>query len=207
MAEQERGPAIRQFKAGLWEDNPVLIQVLGMCPTLAVTNTLENALVMSAAVTFVLVGSNLVTSLLRSLIRPHVRILIFTLTIAAFVTIADLFLQAYMPEVSKKLGAFVPLIIVNCTIIARAEVCAVKSGPAKALADALGQGLGFSIALSILGVAREVLGSGTLLNHRVMWPGFENWVIMVLPPGAFLLLGIMIAVAKQARMRPAKGGA
>jgi electron transport complex protein RnfE len=118
----------RQFKSGILDNNPVLVQLLGMCPTLAVTNSLENALVMGAAATFVVVMSNLITSLLRNLIKPHVRILIFTLTIATFVTIADLVLKAYMYDVSKQLGAFIPLIIVNCMIICRAEVVAIKSG-------------------------------------------------------------------------------
>jgi len=198
----DNGPgAVKQFRAGLWQDNPVLVQLLGMCPTLAVTNTLENSLVMGAAATFVLICSNLVTSTLRSLIKPHLRILVFTISIAGFVTIADLFLQAYMFEVSKKLGAFVPLIIVNCMIIGRAEVCAIRSNPILSLFDALGIGLGFTFALCILGTIREVLGSGTVLGHPVMWSGFDPWVIMVLPPGAFLTLGIVIGVVNYIRQR------
>jgi len=207
MADQGGRGAARQFKAGLWSDNPVLVQLLGMCPTLAITNSVENALVMGAAATFVLICSNLITSLLRPLIRPHVRILIFTLTISTFVTIADRFLAAHMFEVSKQLGAFVPLIIVNCIIICRAEVCAIKSGPLKAFGDACGIGIGFTIALTILGVVRELLGSGTLLGYRMLPGGFDAWVIMVLPPGAFLTLGIVIGVANYARERRAPGGA
>jgi electron transport complex protein RnfE len=198
----------QRFEAGFWSDNPTVVQVLGMCPTLAVTNSLENALVMGAAVTFVLLGANLMTSLLRKLIQPHVRILIFTLTIAAFVTIADLFLQAYLPAASKKLGPFVPLIIVNCIIIARCEVCAAKSGVWPSLCDAFGQGFGFTIALSILGVVREILGSGTLLNHPLVAPeAFKPhaWVIMILPPGAFIMLGILIGLANYLRQRRPKG--
>lgn len=200
---------IERFRAGFWSDNPTVVQVLGMCPTLAVTNSLENAVVMGAAVTFVLVGSNLMTSALRRLIQPHVRILIFTLTIAAFVTIADLFLQAYLPSASKKLGPFVPLIIVNCIIIARCEVCAVKSGLWPSLWDAIGQGVGFSIALSILGVVREVMGSGKIWNHPLFNEGAfapHAWVIMILPPGAFIMLGILIGVANHVRQRGAAGG-
>lgn len=202
MADVKAG---KQFAAGVWSDNPVLVQLLAMCPTLAVTNTLENSLVMGAAATFVVICSNLITSTLRSVIRPHVRILIFTLTIAAFVTIADLFLQAHMYEVSKKLGAFVPLIIVNCMIICRAEVCAIKSNPLRAFADACGIGLGFTIALSILGVVREVLGAGTLLGYPVMSESFDKWVIMVLPPGAFLTLGIVIGVVNYIHLQRSKG--
>jgi len=200
---------LQQFREGLLDNNPVLVQLLGMCPTLAVTNTLENALVMGAAATFVVVMSNLVTSLLRHQIKPHVRILIFTLTIATFVTIADMFLKARMFEVSRKLGPFVPLIIVNCMIICRAEVVAIKNGLWRSLADAFGIGLGFTMALSILGVVREVLGSGTLLNYPVTPASFEPhlWIIMVLPPGAFLTLGIVIGIVNYLRQRDRKGGA
>ncbi|UCG33793.1 MAG: electron transport complex subunit RsxE [Phycisphaerales bacterium] len=201
---------LEQFKDGVLGNNPVLVQLLGMCPTLAVTNSLENALVMGMAATFVVVMSNLITSTLRNLIKPHVRILIFTLTIATFVTIADLTLKAYIFEVSKKLGAFVPLIIVNCMIICRAEVVAIKKGVAKSLADAFGIGIGFTLALSILGVVREILGSGTLMNRQVLPDAFldgHTWVIMVLPPGAFLTLGVVVGVVNHVRARGAKGGA
>jgi electron transport complex protein RnfE len=140
-----------------------------------------------------------------------VRILIFTLTIAAFVTIADLFLQAYVPVASKKLGPFVPLIIVNCIIIARCEVCAIKNGVMPSLCDALGQGFGFTCALTVLGTIREILGSGTILAEtplqiNVMGESFEKWVVMILPAGAFIMLGIMIGVANFIRERQ-KGGA
>ena len=159
MAE-DKGPSLgRQFANGLWDDNPVLVQLLGMCPTLAVSNSVENALVMGAAATFVLLCSNIITSALRAVIRPHIRILVFTISIAGFVTVADLFLQAFLFEASKKLGAFVPLIIVNCIIIGRAEMCAIRSGVVRSIVDALGMGVGFTLALGVLGVVREVLGS------------------------------------------------
>jgi electron transport complex protein RnfE len=203
-----------QFKAGILDNNPVLVQLLGMCPTLAVSNSVENALVMGAAVIFVLVMSNLVTSLLRFRIKPHVRILIFTLTIATFVTIADLTLKAYVFEVSKKLGPFVPLIIVNCIIICRAEVVAIKNSPWRSIVDALGCGIGFTIALCILGVIREGLGAGGVtilgnlkwhLDPKVFEP--HAWVIMIMPPGAFLTLGTVIGIVNQIRSRSAKRGA
>jgi electron transport complex protein RnfE len=212
------GSNLTQFRDGIFGNNPVLVQLLGMCPTLAVTNSLENALVMSAAVMFVVTMSNLVTSLLRNLIKPHVRILVFTLTIATFVTIADLTLKAHMYEVSKKLGAFVPLIIVNCIIICRAEVVAIKSSVGRSLADAFGISIGFTLALSILGVVREILGSGSLTlpfalpgmaSNRLFsfGPGFEPhaWVIMVLPPGAFLTLGVLVGVSNYVRQRRGPG--
>ncbi len=194
---------LERLRAGFWSDNPIVVQVLGMCPTLAVTNSLENAVVMGAAVTFVLLGSNLMTSMLRRLIQPHVRILVFTLTIA------DLFLQAYLPSASKKLGPFVPLIIVNCIIIARCEVCAAKNRLWPSLCDAIGQGGGFTIALSILGIVREVMGSGKIWNQPLFREDTfapHAWVIMILPPGAFLMLGILIGVATYIRQRGAAGG-
>jgi electron transport complex protein RnfE len=207
---------LQQFKSGLLDNNPVLVQLLGMCPTLAVSNSVENALVMGAAVIFVLTMSNLITSLLRHKIQPHVRILIFTLTIATFVTIADLTLRAYVFEVSKKLGPFVPLIIVNCIIIARAEMVAIKSNVWRSLADAWGCGIGFTLALCILASIRELLGSGGItilrdagwawhLDAKVFEP--HAWVIMIMPPGAFLTLGIVIGIVNQIRARGAKGGA
>jgi len=212
----DNGSNLQQFKEGVLGNNPVLVQLLGMCPVLAVTNSLENALVMGMAATFVVVMSNLITSTLRNLIKPHVRILIFTLTIATFVTIADLTLKAYMYQVSKQLGAFVPLIIVNCMIICRAEVVAIKNGVGRSLADAFGIGIGFTFALAILGVVREILGSGTLTvpgvaPFPVMPAGFtangHNWIIMILPPGAFLTLGVVVGISNQIRAGRAKGGA
>lgn len=206
-----------QFTDGIVKNNPTLVQLLGMCPTLAVTNSVENALVMGAAVIFVLTMSNLVTSLLRNLLQPHVRILIFTLTIATFVTIADLALKSYVFEVSKKLGPFVPLIIVNCIIIARAETVASKHGVLRSLADAFGCGIGFTLALCTLGAIRELLGAGGITILRDLgWAwhfdpkGFEPhaWVIMIMPPGAFLTLGIVIGVVNYLRSRgTTKGGA
>ena len=204
MSTPDAGGELARFRAGVWSENPVLVQLLGMCPTLAVTNSLENALVMGAAASFVVVCSNLVISLLRSSIRPHLRILVFTLTIASFVTLADRVLQAYLWDVSRKLGAFVPLIIVNCIIIARAEVCALRSRPLRAVADGLGVGLGFTLALATLGAVREVLGSGTLLGIPILGAAFEPWVVMLLPAGAFLTLGAVIGVVNHLRGRGPK---
>lgn len=216
MAAQPEQSNSALFAEGLFTNNPVLVQLLGMCPTLAVTNSLRNALVMGAAATFVLVMSNLVTSLLRHMIKPHVRILIFTLTIATFVTIADLALKAYLPDASKAIGAFIPLIIVNCIIISRAEVIAIKSSVVRSLVDAIGIGLGFTLALSILGCVREILGSGTLLgwtplsDETMAAISIHKWIIMVLPPGAFLTLGAVVGLVNYSRQlseaKAAKGG-
>jgi Na+-translocating ferredoxin:NAD+ oxidoreductase subunit E len=200
------------FREGVLGNNPVMVQLLGMCPALAVTNSLTNALVMGGAATFVVVMSNVITSLLRRQIKPHVRILIFTLTIATFVTIADLVLKAQLPEISASIGAFIPLIIVNCMIISRAEVVAIKSGVVRSLVDALAIGVGFTLALAILGAIREILGSAALLGMPFGTAAFQaaiephKWVIMILPPGAFLTLGLVVGVVNYFRQRGAAGG-
>jgi len=171
--------------------------LLGMCPTLAVTGGVGPALTMSAAVLFVLFCANIVTSLIRGLLRPHLRILVFTLTIATFVTIADKFLAAYVYSMSKALGPYVPLIIVNCIIICRCEVCASKQSVFTAAADAIGQSIGFTVALLTLSAVREILGTGAIMTGtpwetRVLPPGWNNWVVMILPPGAFITLGVLL---------------
>jgi electron transport complex protein RnfE len=189
----DNGPSpIQRFWNGIGPENPTFRQILGICPTLAVTNTIGGALTMAGAVAFVLVCSNIVTSLIRKLIKPHLRILIFTLTIAAFVTIADKFIAAYMWEMSKRLGSYVPLIIVNCIIIARCEICAAKQSLLPSVGDALGQSAGHAIGLLGIATVREILGSGTWAGIRVMWAGWPAWAIMVLPPGAFITLGILL---------------
>ncbi len=183
-----------RFLRGILPENPVFRQLLGMCPTLAVTNTLGGAMTMGGATTFVLVASNLVVSALRKRLQPHLRILVYTLTIATFVTMVDRVLAAYLPEMSLRLGPYVPLIIVNCLIISRAEVCASKQGLWVALWDGLGQGLGFALGLAVLGFFRELLGSGSLLGWPVVPAAFPDWVLFVLPPGAFFTLGTLIAL-------------
>ncbi|MBN1846858.1 MAG: electron transport complex subunit RsxE [Sedimentisphaerales bacterium] len=180
---------------GLWQENAIFRQLLGMCPTLAVTAALKPALTMGAATTFVLVCSNLVVSAMRKLLVGHLRILMFTLTIAAFVTVADLLLQAFLPEMSERLGPYVPLIIVNCLIIGRAEACASRQGVWTSLADALGMGLGFTLALCILATVRELLADGALFEIAILPASFENWNVMKLPAGAFLTLGILLGLS------------
>ena len=190
---------LTQFTDGVGEQNPVFVQLLGMCPTLAITTAVLNGLTMGLATTFVLVGSNLVVSLIRRQLQPHLRILVYTLTIASFVTIAYYFLQAYYYDMSRTLGPFVPLIIVNCIIISRVESCASKSGLVRSLVDALGMGLGFTLALMLLGAFREVLGSGALCGYQVLGTWFTTWGVMVLPAGAFLTLGILIGLSNVIR--------
>ena len=177
---------------GIWRENPVLVQTLGMCPTLAVTNSVANALAMGAATLFVLVCSSILVSSLRRLIPTEVRITSFILIIATFVTVADMALEATVPEIHKALGAFIALIVVNCIILGRQEAFAAKNGVGRSALDAVGMGIGFTIALLAMGSVRELLGSGSLLGVSVLGPRFEPWVIMVLPPGGFLTLGTFL---------------
>jgi Na+-translocating ferredoxin:NAD+ oxidoreductase subunit E len=184
----------QQLSRGLFAENPIFRLALGLCPTLAVTNSLANGLGMSAATAFVLLGSNTVIALLRSCIPVRVRIPAFIVIISTFVTISDLLLAAYVPVVHEGLGIFIPLIVVNCIIMGRAEACASKSPMRIAIADALGMGAGFTLALVCISGIREVLGSGTLLGMPVMCAGYHPALIMVLPPGAFLTVGLLMAL-------------
>jgi electron transport complex protein RnfE len=186
--------AFERFVQGILPENPVYRQLLGLCPTLAVTNGLKPALTMACSVAFVLLCANIVISLMRHLLKPHLRIVVFTLTIATFVTIADRFLAAYLFQMSKTLGPYIPLIIVNCLIICRCEVCASKQSVFTAASDAMGQAIGFGLALSSIAAVREILGTGMLLGIRVLPEVWPDWVIMVLPPGAFLTLGLLLGL-------------
>jgi len=183
-----------RFVQGILPENPVYRQFLGLCPTLAVTNGLKPALTMALAVGFVLLCANVIISLIRNLLKPHLRIVVFTLTIATFVTIVDRVLAAYMYQMSKTLGPYIPLIIVNCIIICRCEVCASRQPVTAAAADAVGQSLGFGLALVSIAVVREILGTGMLAGFQVLPHAWPDWVIMVLPPGAFLTFGLLMAL-------------
>jgi electron transport complex protein RnfE len=179
------------FIKGLWKENPVFRLLLGMCPTLAVSTSVANCITMGLAVLFVLVCSSTLTSSLRNVIPREVRIPSFIIIIASFVTIVDLFLKAYLPALSKALGPFVPLIVVNCIIMERAEIFASKNPVHRAFADAFGMGIGFTLSLSVLGSVREILGRGTWLGMSVMPASSVKTVLMLLPPGAFLTLGLL----------------
>ena len=183
-----------RFIQGILPENPVYRQLLGLCSTLAVTNGLKPALTMAGAVMFVLFSANVIISLIRNLLKPHLRIVVFTLTIAAFVTIVDRFLAAYMYQMSKALGPYIPLIIVNCIIICRCEVCASRQSVLTAAADAVGQSIGFGLALCSIAVVREILGTGMLAGFRILPAGWPSWTIMVLPPGAFLTFGLLLGL-------------
>ena len=198
------GPtSLERFINGILPDNPVYRQLLGMCPVLAVTNTMKNAITMAGAVAFVLICANILVSLIRGLLKPHLRILVFTLTIATFVTIADRVLAAFMYETSKDLGPYVPLIIVNCLIICRCEVCASKQGVVTAASDAVGQSLGFALALASMATIRELLAVGGWFGSELFWIEGTNgevyrWGLMGLPPGAFFTLGLLLGMANLA---------
>lgn len=183
---------IKTIKNGIINENPTFMQLLGMCPTLAVTTSLSNGIGMGLSVTFVLTLSNILVSLLRKIIPQKIRIAAYVVIIATFVTIVDLILKAYIPALSKSLGLFIPLIVVNCIILARAEAFASKNGVLKSAADGIGMGLGFTIALSIISSIREILGAGTILGYSL---GITSpATIMLLPPGGFLTLGILLGI-------------
>ncbi len=189
---------------GVWRENPVLIQMLGLCPALAVTNTVANSLAMGIATFFVLCGSSLLVSIFRKLIPAAVRISTYILIIATFVTIADMSLEAIVPTVHKALGAFIALIVVNCMILGRQEAFASKQPVGRALLDAAGTGFGFMIALFLMGAVREVLGSGTFLDVPLFGPNYEPWVVMILPPGGFLTLGFLLMIISWREKRRAQ---
>lgn len=187
----------QEFTKGLWDENPVFRQLLGLCPTLAVTNAVINGFAMGMATAFVLIFSSLVVSSIKKLIPSQVRIASYVVIIATFVTVTDRFLAAFFPLISKSLGPYVPLIVVNCIILGRQEAFSSKNTVGRSLIDALGMSSGFVLAMLILSAIREILGTGTFLGYQVMGPWFEPWIIMILPPGAFITLGILLALALQ----------
>lgn len=189
---------------GVWDENPVMISLLGLCPTLAVTNSAENGLTMSLATGFVLLCSSLMISLLRKLIPPQVRIASYIVIIATFVTIVDRYLAAFDPEQSKALGPYIPLIVVNCMILGRQEAFSAKNNPGRSLLDSFGMTVGFTAVLVILGGIRELLGSGSIFSFQIMGDWFNPWMIMILPPGAFFTLGILIALVNLINERRAQ---
>lgn len=192
LATLKDNPTTDEFIKGLWRDNPVFVQVLGMCPTLAVSNTAENALAMGLATTFVLFMSNILVSSLRNFIPKQVRIASYILIIATFVTIIDYVIQYISIDLHKALGAFISLIVVNCIILSRAEAFASKNTVGKSFLDGLGMGVGFTFALFCLGAVRELLGNGSIFGVGVFPNGFQDWIVMILPAGGFFTLAIWL---------------
>jgi electron transport complex protein RnfE len=190
-----------EFVKGLWRENPVFVQVLGMCPVLAVTNSAINALAMGLATTFVIVLSNTLVSALRNFIPKEVRIATYILIIATFVTVVDYLIQALSLDVHRALGAFISLIVVNCLILGRAEAFASRNTVGRSILDGLGMGVGFTFALLCLGGVREILGSGSLFGLALFPDGFQPWVVMILPSGGFFTLGVLLLVFNRIKQR------
>ncbi|MCF8009577.1 MAG: electron transport complex subunit E [Halanaerobiales bacterium] len=191
----------KDFKNGLWKENPIIVLVIGMCPTLAVTNTVENGLAMGIATSFVLISSEIVISLFKKLIPNNVRIPSFILIIATFVTFTDYFLKAFFPDIAASLSLFIPLIVVNCLILGRQEAFASKNPTSRAIADALGMGIGFTWVLVLLSAVRELFGMGSIFGIGILGSWYEPMVIMVLPAGAFLSLGILVGIMNMIKRR------
>ena len=185
---------LKIFFDGLINQNPVLVQLLGMCATLAVTTSVVNGIGMGISTTAVLVMSNILISLLRKIIPQKIRIAAYVVVIAGFVTIIEMLLKAYLPSISNALGIFIPLIVVNCIILARAEAFASKNGVISSAIDGIGMGLGFTLALVLISSIREILGNGTFLGFSLFGESYQPVVMAILPPGAFIILGILIAI-------------
>ena len=192
MSATPNNSTFRVFANGIWKENPVLVTTLGLCPTLAVTNSVANSLVMGAGTLFVLIGSSFLVSSVRKIVPNQVRISTYILIIATFVTVCDMLLEAVVPTVHRALGPFIALIVVNCMILGRQEAFASKNTVVRSVMDAAGSGLGFTLTLLAMGIPRELLGSGSFLGVNVMGPNFEPWVIMVLPPGGFLMIALLL---------------
>lgn len=192
-----------EFIKGLWRDNPVFVQVLGMCPVLAVSNTAVNALAMGLATAFVLLMSNILVSSLRNFIPKQVRIASYILIIATFVTMTDYAIQAISVELHKALGAFISLIVVNCLILSRAEAFASKNTIGKSMLDALGMGLGFTFGLLCLGAVRELLGNGSIFGYALFADNFQEWIVMILPAGGFFTLAIWLLIFNAVKTKKA----
>jgi len=199
---------IKTFTNGIFGNNPVMKQVLGLCPALAVTTSAINGIGMGLATTAVLIGSNSVVSLVKNLIPAKVRIPAYIVIIASFVTVVDLVMNAYVHDLHKVLGLFIPLIVVNCVVLGRAESFASKNGLFSSILDAVGTGLGFTLALFVLGAVREVLGNGSVMGFDLFGAGFKPSIVMILPPGAFIALGFLMMLYNfvEERKRVKRGG-
>lgn len=192
---------LKDFTKGIIKENPIFRLLLGMCPTLAVTTSAINGLAMGLAATFVLVSSNVVISLIRRIIPPKIRIPVFIVVIATFVTIVDFIIAGISYKLYKALGLFIPLIVVNCIILGRAEAFASRHPVLNSLADGLGMGVGFTLSLFVLGGIREILGNGTIFAYPLFGPGYLPFLVMILPPGAFLALGLLLGLMNRLEKR------
>ena len=195
---------INIFKNGIIKENPVLIIMLGLCSILAVSTSVVNALGMTLAFSFVLIGSELTISLIRKFIPKTLRVPIFIVVIGSFTTIMSLLLQAYLPDLNKALGIFIPLVVVNCIIIGRVEAFASKRSVIESLFDALGMSVGYGIVIVSIGAIREILGNGTILGYQIFGSNYNPALFFILPPGAFLVIGIEIAIINKILAKPKK---
>ena len=186
----------KEFTKGIFKENPILIIMLGLCPTLAVSTSASDAFGMGAAFTFVLLMSNIVIALIRKAVPEQIRIPVYITVISAFVTIVDYTMKAYLPALSRSLGVFVPLIVVNCIVMGRAEAFASKNTIAASLMDALGMSIGFTLIITTLGAIREIFGNGSVFKQAIFPSTYQPFLIMILPPGAFLVIGFMMAIQK-----------
>lgn len=193
--------AIKELTKGIYKENPIFRLALGLCPVLAVSTSIENALGMGMAATFVLLCSNIIVSLVRKGVPPKIRIPIFIVIIATFVTLVEMLMEAYQPALFKSLGIFVPLIVVNCIILGRAEAFASRNGVGYAILDAIGMGIGFTAGLTVIAAFRELLGDGKLLGFPIMPSSFEPVIIMILAPGAFITMGLLLALSNYINSR------
>lgn len=203
MAKKEKTLSSVFFN-GILNENPTLRLVLGICPTLASTTSATNAVGMGAAATFVLVGSNVVISLLRNIIPDKIRIPAFVVVICTFVTLVEMIVKAFVPALYASLGIFIPLIVVNCIILARAEAFASKNGPLLSAADGLGMGAGFTLAITVIGMVREILGSGTIFGISIFGAGFEPMLLALMAPGGFIVFGLVLGIANYFTEKAAK---
>lgn len=201
LPNQQEKVTLDTFMRGLWEENPVFVMLLGLCPVLAVTNSTMNAIAMGLATLFVLVASSTLVSLLRKMIPKQVRIATYIIIIATFVTIVDYVIQAISLDLYNALGAFIQLIVANCVILGRAEAYASKQKVGASIVNAVGMGTGFTIALLCLGTVRELLGAGTILGVQIFSSNFEPWVVMILPPGGFFVLGAWLLLFDYLKQR------
>lgn len=203
MAKKEKTLSSVFFN-GILNENPTLRLVLGICPTLASTTSATNAAGMGAAATFVLVGSNVVISLLRNIIPDKIRIPAFVVVICTFVTLVEMIVKAFVPALYASLGIFIPLIVVNCIILARAEAFASKNGPLLSAADGLGMGAGFTLAITVIGMVREILGSGSIFGISIFGAGFEPMLLALMAPGGFIVFGLVLGIANYFTEKAAK---
>jgi len=185
---------VKELTKGIIKENPIFVIVLGMCPTLAVSSSVMNALGMGLAATFVLVCSNMFISMIKNITPSKIRIPVYVVVIAAFVTIVNMVMEAYVRALHKSLGLFIPLIVVNCIILGRAEAFANKNNVIMSIADGIGMGMGFTLSLTVIGTIREILGAGTWLNIKVMPATYDPMLVAILAPGAFITLGFLMAI-------------